>query len=645
TELAQIWAGVLKLDRVGRHDHFFELGGHSLLVARMIQILNNQGITASVLDVFQNPTLNALAEKIKFEKKETEHKCIKIKEGDGKKPLFLVYESHGLDLYFPVLAKHIDNDIPVYGLPGIPLGEKQLSTIEEQAKRLVDIIQEIQPEGPYRIAGWSFGGLLAYEVASRLLGRDETIEFLGLIDTYAPLSKDRQYFSDSPLRELISLCEPIGSNIDEFKELRKKVEEDEKYRKNTLNIKDLLIKVRELGILPENLIELNDDEAISYVCRLHLNNNAQCIYLMHSIPIQVHLFAASNKTSEFSKGDLESYNRLLKFISENQVELEIIPGDHRSIIENDIEVSYLGKCISDAIKKSGKSKTSLVHQYDPVFTLQNGNRCDEVLICVPGAGGNAMIFKDLIEHLPKQMPIFALQPRGVTSDLVPHENADLAAKFYVNSILEKISGKKVHILGHSFGGWVGLEMAREFKNSGTAVSSLTILDSKPPTAFNNAKEMVNDELVLQKLVEILQLQSNKGRKIYEQASHEEGMEEKIARAHDILMFNESLPKQTKYIDFKRVFRSFKTALNSDLSKESRYNDEVLLVLAENSKEDNHESHVKTLLGWRKITPKMTFIYASGNHLTMLNAVNSKNIASLLVKRLDKETSNFWSELG
>ena len=55
------------------------------------------------------------------------------------------------------------------------------------ATRLVRMIREVQPSGPYRVAGWSFGGVLAYEVASQLIGQDEIVEFVGMIDSYHPV--------------------------------------------------------------------------------------------------------------------------------------------------------------------------------------------------------------------------------------------------------------------------------------------------------------------------------------------------------------------------------------------------------------------------------------------------------------------------
>lgn len=59
------------------------------------------------------------------------------------------------------------------------------------ATRLLSAMRSVQPHGPYRLAGWSFGGLLAYEIAIQLEGMDEEVEFIGLLDTYMPRLVDQ----------------------------------------------------------------------------------------------------------------------------------------------------------------------------------------------------------------------------------------------------------------------------------------------------------------------------------------------------------------------------------------------------------------------------------------------------------------------
>jgi arthrofactin-type cyclic lipopeptide synthetase B len=61
TQLAQIWAELLQVERVGRHDNFFELGGHSLLMINMIERMRQYGLYTDVQTLYAMPTLAALA--------------------------------------------------------------------------------------------------------------------------------------------------------------------------------------------------------------------------------------------------------------------------------------------------------------------------------------------------------------------------------------------------------------------------------------------------------------------------------------------------------------------------------------------------------------------------------------------------------
>jgi len=82
------------------------------------------------------------------------------------------------------------------------------------AARLVEIIRTVQPVGPYRFAGWSLGGVLAYEVATQLIGQDQMVEFVGLIDADCPISRSStnppQARNRSSQISLLGLCERLA---------------------------------------------------------------------------------------------------------------------------------------------------------------------------------------------------------------------------------------------------------------------------------------------------------------------------------------------------------------------------------------------------------------------------------------------------
>jgi amino acid adenylation domain-containing protein len=186
--LAGIWAEVLGLERVGRRDNFFALGGHSLLVVRMITRMRQAlGVDVPLTHVFSHPTVESLAARLSApEAPVLADRAIAVRATGSEPPLFLAYTGAGSVAYAQKLHPHVDGEVPVYALPAPPLSDASPRSVEAMAARLVRMIREVQPAGPYRVAGWSFGGVLAYEVASQLVGQNETVEFVGMLDTYPP---------------------------------------------------------------------------------------------------------------------------------------------------------------------------------------------------------------------------------------------------------------------------------------------------------------------------------------------------------------------------------------------------------------------------------------------------------------------------
>ncbi|WP_213938235.1 non-ribosomal peptide synthetase [Pseudomonas sp. dw_612] len=206
--LARIWQEVLQVPRLGRHDDFFEAGGHSLLMIQVAGRAVSEGLELSINDLFTHPNVASLAAWLDDPCRARGSEVIAVRKDGTLPPLFLIHEVSGLDAYYSRLARNIEAQVPVWGLLAVPEGEPQLTRIEVMARRLVGNIRAIQAEGPYRIAGYSFGGVLAYEVAQQLSATGQGIAFLGLIDTVAPGTPERlaPQTSLSDGQYLVSLC-------------------------------------------------------------------------------------------------------------------------------------------------------------------------------------------------------------------------------------------------------------------------------------------------------------------------------------------------------------------------------------------------------------------------------------------------------
>lgn len=197
-KLAQLWQRLLGIDRVGLHDNFFELGGDSLTAAEMaVGFPAEFGVELPLGSLFEAPTvanLAAFVERLGNDSDDPLGEVIvlrgppKLREV-GKapaRPLFCIHPMMGLSLGFAALLRHLDPAVPVYGLQSRGLrGELRLpGSIEEVAADYLAQIRRIQPEGPYRLAGRSMGGLIGHAIAEQLLAMGERVELLAMIDSY-----------------------------------------------------------------------------------------------------------------------------------------------------------------------------------------------------------------------------------------------------------------------------------------------------------------------------------------------------------------------------------------------------------------------------------------------------------------------------
>jgi amino acid adenylation domain-containing protein len=221
--LAAIWAEVLGVERVGRRDGFFELGGHSLSAVRLISgVRRRLGVEVALDALFQRPVLADFARGLRedfFDGLVAAASAqggadvpVPVRATGSERPLFLVHDGLGSIGYAQVLAWQVSPGIPVYALPPLLDDECSLRTIQDMGARFVRMIRSVQPSGPYRVAGHSLGGMLAYEAAAQLVAAGQEVEFLGLIDTsYTSASRRAPDATQPSLAKVFRrLCEREG---------------------------------------------------------------------------------------------------------------------------------------------------------------------------------------------------------------------------------------------------------------------------------------------------------------------------------------------------------------------------------------------------------------------------------------------------
>ena len=188
--LTKIWEKLLGIQPIGVRDNFFELGGHSLLAVRLLnEIEKVEGKNLPLATFLKTQTVEQLA-LILLDKPDSApwRSLVMIQPGTIKPPLFCIHAVWGNVLFYQKLVRYLEPDQPFYALQAQGLDGQQppRTSVREMAAHYIREIRTVQPEGPYFLGGFSFGGLVAFEIAQQLHAQGQQIALLALLDTTAP---------------------------------------------------------------------------------------------------------------------------------------------------------------------------------------------------------------------------------------------------------------------------------------------------------------------------------------------------------------------------------------------------------------------------------------------------------------------------
>jgi amino acid adenylation domain-containing protein len=203
TRMASLWEQVLGKRPIGMQDNFFELGGHSLLAVRLTRKIEKEfRKKLTITALIQAPTVEKLVAFLKDENPPWSP-LVPLQAGGEKPVFFFVHGLGGTVMRFHELARHMVPDQPFYCFQAQGMDGKLpcLDRVAPMADLYLEHMRAEQPRGPYFIGGYSFGGLVALEMARRLRAEGEEIALLTLVDTYLPSPKETQ----SLLRRFLNL--------------------------------------------------------------------------------------------------------------------------------------------------------------------------------------------------------------------------------------------------------------------------------------------------------------------------------------------------------------------------------------------------------------------------------------------------------
>lgn len=330
-QIARIWQDVLGSGQIGIHDNFFELGGSSLLGSRVVaELCKAMNIELSVPTFLNAPTIAELAELIedkpenqeqaKASAKTTLATTVKLRGSDGRKqPLFLVHPIDGFVYFYRDLANALDAGRPVYAFQaqGLEPETQPVGSITEMATLYLDSMRILQPQGPYLLGGFSFGGVVAFEMAQQLRARGEDLKLLFLSDTpptHYPLFnlEDDTAILQFAIKHLLKL----DSNVIVWDKLRGQPLPSQ--------IQAVLLALQATG--PKNTPFIVDAEMLQRLVRvIKTHQQALAVYTPKAYSGKIVFFRAQESIENITLGKAE---RFWLDYAAGGIEINNVPGNH-----------------------------------------------------------------------------------------------------------------------------------------------------------------------------------------------------------------------------------------------------------------------------------------------------------------------------
>jgi acetoacetyl-CoA synthetase len=204
--LTKLCEEMLGVAPIGRDDDFFDMGVDSLGAIRLILSLEKHlGLTLPITFIYEAPTIARMIPRLEtIDRREFSH-LVQIKEGGRALPFYIIHGLGGNVIELFKLGRLLRYEGPVYAIQarGVDGQAEPFYSIEDMADAYIEAIRARQPNGPYQLSGYSFGGLVAFEIARRLEADGELVDPLILLDT----TVDERYWPKTVwLRKMIAIA-------------------------------------------------------------------------------------------------------------------------------------------------------------------------------------------------------------------------------------------------------------------------------------------------------------------------------------------------------------------------------------------------------------------------------------------------------
>lgn len=336
--MCELFAEVLGAPSVGLDDDFFDLGGHSLLATRLIARLTSAfGVAVGLRTLFEEPTPAGVARRLDMDDADSGYDVLLPLRATGHEPpLFCVHPGGGIGWSFMGLVRHLDPDIPVYAVQARSLArpdDRRPATMAEMAADYADHLEVAYPSGPYRVLGWSFGGLGAHALATELQRRGRTVELLAVLDVHPDWQNlthaDVPPLDDQNMRpHLEFLMRLVGL-------------EPELYDDEVFCFAEVMQLLRSRG---SALGALEEDRLRSIMAISANNNHLMIDYAPEVFAGDILLLAATDQQAP--EATAAAWGPYLT----GEVRTHVLTGDHGTLLSRPTSLAQVGAAVSEALR-------------------------------------------------------------------------------------------------------------------------------------------------------------------------------------------------------------------------------------------------------------------------------------------------------
>jgi amino acid adenylation domain-containing protein len=322
--VAEIWKKHLAPDSVDIRNDFFELGGNSLIAIQVMNELERTtGKRLPLSSLFEYSTIETFSRLLNEDiKTDRWSALVPIKPKGTKTPIYIVHGAGMEVLIFKQLADNLDVNQPVYGLQAKELfnANEEFDSIEKIAAHYVEAVVENNPHGPYALAGYSFGGIIAYEMARKFLELGKKVSMVGLFDTVI----EPNFHHSSPFRKKMAMM--FYQNKRRFHILKEMTKSWKNFKSYINNKKEFL--------LDNHIRTKNFDSVLEQIKHEEFLKTEEIIqpikanYWMTPLNIKVDLFRAKEQLSYVDESIFKGWEKFaLKGVITHK-----IPGNHDTIL-------------------------------------------------------------------------------------------------------------------------------------------------------------------------------------------------------------------------------------------------------------------------------------------------------------------------